>query len=229
MDFSVLTSDFRVQLEQQRDRLLSERDGIVQAAVEQATITINANLAHINALLGNTDAATSGTTTPVVHKATRGKQKKAATLDVAIDAQDPSNENTSPARATKAPKEPKAPKTPKEPKAPKVTAKEAKAATASKAPTGQPRRKLKSATIEIPQIKPEFNTDELANALPIVFKQDPTHDFTVDDVIDALYGDLSEAVLPKTRQRVAVSLGHCARREEIIKVQDYPSIYRLNA
>ena len=53
MDFSVLTPDFRLQLEQQCDRLSSERDAIVQAAVEHATATIDASLAHINALLGN--------------------------------------------------------------------------------------------------------------------------------------------------------------------------------
>ena len=71
MEFSVLTPDFRLQLEQQCDRLSSERDAIVQAAVEQATATIDTSLAHINALLGNTPQAT-----PDVKPSIKGKQKK---------------------------------------------------------------------------------------------------------------------------------------------------------
>jgi hypothetical protein len=46
MDFSVLSPDFRLQLEQQRDRLASERDAIVQAAVEQATAMIDQYFGH---------------------------------------------------------------------------------------------------------------------------------------------------------------------------------------
>ena len=44
MDFNVLTSDFKKQLEQQRSRLLKERDGIVKAAVAQASQTVDANM-----------------------------------------------------------------------------------------------------------------------------------------------------------------------------------------
>ena len=109
MDFSVLSSDFRLQLEQQCDRLSSERDAIVQAAVEQATATIDASLAHINALLGNAPQS------PDVKPSAKGKQKKTIEEEPEVTAIGRPEKVGKKAKASKA-ADTKAPKTPKQPK-----------------------------------------------------------------------------------------------------------------
>ncbi len=196
MEFSVLTPDFRFQLEQQCDRLSSERDAIVQAAVEQATATIDASLAHINALLGNAPQA------PDVKPSTKGKQKKTieeesevAAIALPID------------RSEKVGKKTKASKAPKAPKQPKV----------------------KSAPIDTPPLKSEFKDMDLPEAIPKVFKKDSGRIFSIDNVINELYGSIDSSIQAKTRQRIGVSLGHCAIRKVIVRVQSSPSLYQLNA
>ena len=201
MEFSVLTPDFRLQLEQQCDRLSSERDAIVQAAVEQATATIDANLAHINALLGNAPQS------PDVKSSTQGKQKKmieeepeVAAIDLSID------------RPEKVGKKTKAPKT-----------------TDTKAPKTSKQPKVKSAPVNAPPLKSEFKDMDLPEAIPKVFKKDSGRILSVDNVINELYGPIDPSIQAKTRQRIGVSLGHCAIRKVIVRVQDSPSMYQLNA
>ena len=196
MDFSVLTPDFRLQLQQQCDRLSSERDAIVQAAVEQATATIDASLAHINALLGNT------TQSPDVKPSTKSKQKKTieeksevTAIALPID------------RSEKVGKKTKASKAPKTPKQPKV----------------------KSSPVETPPWKSEFKDMDLPEAIPKVFKKDSGRIFSIDNVINELYGPIDPSIQAKTRQRIGVSLGHCAIRKVIVRVQSTPSMYQLNA
>ncbi len=196
MEFSVLTPDFRLQLEQQCDRLSSERDAIVQAAIEHATATIDTNLAHINALLGNTPQS------PDVKPSTKGKQKKTieeesevAAIALPIDR---------PEKVGKKTKASKAPKTPKQPK-------------------------VKSAPVNAPPLKSEFKDMDLPEAIPKVFKKDSGRIFSIDNVINELYGPIDPSIQAKTRQRIGVSLGHCAIRKVIIRVQSSPSMYQLNA
>ena len=202
MDFSVLTPDFRLQLEQQCDRLSSERDAIVQAAVEQATAAIDASLAHINALLGNAPQAT-----PDVKPSAKGKQKKtieeepeAAAIALTIDRPEKVG------KKTKAPKttDTKAPKTPKQPK-------------------------INSAPVNAPPLNSEFKDMDLPEAIPKVFKKDSGRIFSIDNVIHELYGPIDPSIQAKTRQRIGVSLGHCAIRKVIVRVQSTPSMYQLNA
>ncbi len=197
MEFSVLTPDFRLQLEQQCDRLASERDAIVHAAVEHATATIDASLAHIKALLGNTSQAT-----PDVKTLTKGKQKKAieeepevAAIALPIDR---------PEKVGKKTKASKAPKTHKQPK-------------------------VKSSPVETPPLKSEFKDMDLPEAIPKVFKKDSGRIFSIDNVINELYGPIDSSIQAKTRQRIGVSLGHCAIRKVIVRVQSSPSLYQLNA
>ena len=203
MDFSVLTPDFRLQLQQQYDRLSSERDAIIQAAVEQATATIDANLAHINALLGNAPQAS----TPDVTTSTKGKQKKTieeepevAAIALPID------------RPEKVGKKIKAPKT-----------------TDTKAPKTPKQPKIKLAPVNAPPLKSEFKDMDLPEAIPKVFKKDSGRIFTIDNVIHELYGPIDPSIQAKTRQRIGVSLGHCAIRKVIVRVQTTPSMYQLNA
>ena len=49
-----------------------------------------------------------------------------------------------------------------------------------------------------------------------------------DHVIEALYGPIDDDLMGKSRQRIGVSLGHALAREEIVRVQDKPAIYRLS-
>ena len=201
MEFSVLTPDFRLQLEQQCDRLSSERDAIVQAAVEQATATIDANLAHINALLGNTPQS------PDVKTSTKGKQKKTIEEEPEVAAIAlPTDRPEKVGKKTKASKtvNTKAPKTPKQPK-------------------------VKSAPVDTPPLKSEFKDMDLPEAIPKVFKKDSGRIFSIDNVINELYGPIDPSIQAKTRQRIGVSLGHCAIRKVIVRVQSTPSLYQLNA
>ena len=192
MDFSVLTPDFRLQLQQQCDRLSSERDAIVQAAVEQATATIDASLAHINALLGNTPQS------PDIKPSIKDKQKKTIEEEPEVTAID------RPEKVGKKTKASKAPKTPKQPK-------------------------VKSAPVDAPPFNSEFKDMDLPEAIPNVFKKDSGRIFSIDNVIHELYGPIDPSIQAKTRQRIGVSLGHCAIRKVIVRVQSTPSMYQLNA
>ena len=197
MDFSVLTLDFRLQLQQQCDRLSSERDAIVQAAVEQATATIDASLAHINALLRNAPQS------PDVKPSIKSKQNKTIEEKSEVAAIDRPEKV---GKKVKVPKvtDTKAPKTPKQPK-------------------------VKSASIDTPPLKSEFKNMDLPEAIPNVFKKDSGRIFSIDNVIHELYGPIDPSIQAKTRQRIGVSLGHCAIRKVIVRVQSSPSMYQLNA
>ena len=225
MDFSVLTPEFRQQLEQQLDRLVSERDAIVQTAVEQATRTIDANLSHINALLGKTDNRSNGLSIavegehPIAKKSstkTKTKLSRAFVSEPEEEEDDDEDEEESPKASKRKLKD----KSFVSPSSVFNALKVSKASKTSKVKTPKPK-------LDDPELTPDFQGLKLADAIPAVFRQDPDRQFLIDDVIEVLYGPLDDAILPKTRQRVAVSLGHSSRRQEVRKVQDFPSIYCL--
>ena len=225
MDFSVLTPEFRQQLEQQLDRLISERDAIVQTAVEQATRTIDANLSHINALLGKTDNQSNGLSLAVEGEHSIAKKSSTKTKTKSPSAfvsELEEDEEEEEVRVPRAYKRKLKDTSSVSPSSVFNALKVSKASKASKAKT--PKAKL-----DDPELTSDFQGMKLADAIPAVFRQDPDRQFLIDDVIEVLYGPLDEAILPKTRQRVAVSLGHSSRRDEVRKVQDFPSIYCLGA
>jgi hypothetical protein len=189
MDSSLLSPDFKLQLKKQRDRLITKRDAIIQDAIDYATKTIDANLAHIDNLLSKATQTPKAKTT-----ATRGRPKKEI-----VEA------------------EPVVPSTRSKAKEPKSK------------PTAKTKLKAAASSTGSPSLKPEFKDLKLAQAIPLVFKQDAGRIFSIDNVITALYGTVDPAVHAKTRQRIGVSLGHSAGREEILKVQTHPAMYRLNA
>ena len=216
MDFSVLSPDFKTQLEQQRDRLLSERDTIVQAALEQATTTIDANLAHINALLGHSDGSLQAEPS-VLKPSTPAKQKKVTAEPIA--------------KKASALKEPRASQATPEAKVAKPIARKEKPpkSTVSRVTKASRVTPTPSKSITTPPLKAEFKDMDLATAISIIFKRDSGRMFSVDNVIDTLYGPIDDALMGKSRQRIGVSLGHSLGREELVRVQDKPAIYRLNA
>ena len=67
-----------------------------------------------------------------------------------------------------------------------------------------------------------------AQAIVALFQTAPSKVFNVDEVIAGIYGTVSDAELPKTRQRMGVTLGHCARRQECIKVDGEIAQYQFN-
>ncbi|MCX5962346.1 MAG: hypothetical protein NT070_04140 [Cyanobacteria bacterium] len=209
MDFSVLTPDFRKQLEQQRSRLHKERDEIVA----QAAQAVDANINHINALLGETTAAVTPTKRPYnrktveessevrVKRAYNRKQptmkapKKSKIMDQAIASD--SNAPKSKSTVTKAKK--------------------------VKAPKSKPN------PADFPTLKSEYATLTPAQAIAALFQSAPKKVFNVDDVIAGIYDAIDEQEMARTRQRIGVTLGHCARREECVKVDGEIAQYRLNA
>ncbi|MGG6265377.1 hypothetical protein ACQ4M3_24650 [Leptolyngbya sp. AN03gr2] len=68
MAVSILTDNTRASLEQERSRLISERDQIIQAAVTEATADLDRTLEQINHLLGNDASATPATNTETTAK-----------------------------------------------------------------------------------------------------------------------------------------------------------------
>ena len=225
MDFSVLTPEFRQQLEQQLDRLISERDAIVQTAVEQATRTIDANLSHMNALLGKTDNRSNGLSLAIegehpIAKKSSTKTKTKSSRAFVSEPEEEDDDDDDDVESSKASKRKLKDKSFVSPSSVFNALKVSKASKASKAKTPKPK-------LDDPELTPDFQGLKLADAIPAVFRQDPDRQFLIDDVIEVLYGPLDDAILPKTRQRVAVSLGHSSRRQEVRKVQDFPSIYCL--
>ena len=222
MDFSVLTPEFRQQLEQQLDRLISERDAIVQTAVEQATRTIDANLSHISALLGKTDNRSNGLSLAIEgeHPIAKKSSTKTKTKSSRAFTSEPEEDEDDEAESPKASKRKLKDKSFVSPSSVFNALKVSKASKASKVKTPKPK-------LDDPELTPDFQGLKLADAIPAVFRQDPDRQFLIDDVIEVLYGPLDDSILPKTRQRVAVSLGHSSRRDEVRKVQDFPSIYCL--
>ena len=189
MDFSVLTSDFKKQLEQQRSRLLKERDGIVKAAIAQAAQTVDVNIAHINALLGESSSASSSPS-----------MKRAYTRQAKLD-----------------------------PIAPSIkVAKESKnKAVSSQMKATKAEKKSKSNNTMIsPELESAFSGLTPAAAIVQVLKAASGRILNVDQVIAGIYGVVDADVMPKTRQKIGVTLGHCARRGEFKKVQDMPAQYR---
>lgn len=182
MDFSVLTSDFKKQLQQQRSRLLKERDGIVKAAVAQASQTVDANISHINALLGEAPVP------PAKRAYTR--QSKVDTIAVVA-------------------------------KAPKGKAMSSKS-TATKAA----KKTRLNSDVPSPELESAFSGLTPAQAIVQVVQGSSGRIFNVDEVIAGIYGVVNADAMPKTRQKIGVTLGHCARRGEFTKVQDMPAQYR---
>ena len=101
--------------------------------------------------------------------------------------------------------------------------------TDTKAPKTPKQPKIKSAPVNAPPLNSEFKDMDLPEAIPKVFKKDSGRIFSIDNVIHELYGPIDPSIQAKTRQRIGVSLGHCAIRKVIVRVQSTPSMYQLNA
>lgn len=232
MAFNVLTDDFRQQLEQQRKRLIKDRDALVQAAIAQATESIDASLNHINSLLGESTIANHGSPSFATSPTTsigkpRGRRPKSFSELNAIEEFTPEKKrkpgrppsNTSAlASSSERKTQPRitTTKVTKVTRTPKAT--KSKSGTKTKAP---------KVALTLPLLKSEFTGLTPTQAIAQVLKQVPQKVFDVDQMIQEIYGEVDPIVAARTRQRVGVMLGHGARREEFEKVQENPPLYRI--
>jgi hypothetical protein len=214
MPASVLTDDFRQQLEQQRQRLKTERSTIVQAAIDQATADIDLSLDYINALLGEPSA------TSPANRASNGSNQSALVESL--------EETSTPKRVPR--KTAAASNTQKADKSAPISSAKSKSNIKVKSAVGT-KGKAKSPSdkpFEAPKLKREFKDLTPAKAMEQVMIAAPEQVFTTDEMIQLLFGSLDDSVLPRTRQSVALMFSHGMRRQDYIKVQENPAQYKLN-
>ncbi|MGV0027438.1 hypothetical protein [Phormidesmis priestleyi] len=219
MPSSVLTDDFRQQLEQQRERLTTERNAIVQSAIDQATADIDRSLDHINGLLGG-----ASLTSPD-NRASNGRiQATLGESDFESETEDVSPQKRVPRKQAAASNNQKADKS--------ASSSSPKSRSNIKVKSAvEPKGKAKSSSdkpFEAPKLKREFKDLTPAKAMEQVLIAAPEQAFTTDEMIQTLFGSLDESVLPRTRQSVALMFSHGMRRQDYIKVQENPAQYKLN-
>ncbi len=194
IDFSVLSPDFKKQLEQQLTRLQKEREDIIS----QAAQSVDTNISHINGLLGEVEVPEAPTKRVYNRKTS---EEPEARIKRPYNRKQP----------TGIASEPNSPKS-------KSTSSKAKQA---KAPKSKP------SLSDFPSLKSDYASMTPAEAIVALLKAAPSQVFTVDEVIAGIYGTIDEAQMPKTRQRMGLILGHCARRQECMKVDREFSQYRF--
>lgn len=214
MPYAILDNSVRKNLEQERDRLTSDRDSIIKAAVSAATSEIDKTLEYLNGLLGGE-----------IEPPTNGKGKKAA---AAIDL--PKIE------AAVAEAEAK----PKQQRKGRGKAKAAAEETTKVAPEKKTRGKKKTedaAPKKTRNVKPSVPFDATmkrdfkgmtpAEAVLKVLSGSPSETFTTDEVIDILYGSLPSVSVPEARKRIALTLAHGMRKGSYEKVGENPSRFKI--
>ena len=236
MNFNVISPDFRKQLEQQRSRLLKERDGIIKAAVAQASEAVDANIGHINALLGGVSSAvvTTMVELPTKRAYTRRQPQMKAPVKAAMNAPRYSKimEHAIAPEAkvlkTKVLKT-KILKT----KVLKTKILKTKVLKTKVESAGTNAKKIDiikviKADTDFPSLQSAYATLTPAQAIVQVLKTAPKQVFDVDKMISTIYGAIDEQRMTRTRQRIGVMLGHSARRQECVRVQGETAQYRWN-
>ncbi|GAP99162.1 hypothetical protein [Leptolyngbya sp. NIES-2104] len=213
MPYAILDNSVRKNLEQERDRLTSDRDSIIKAAVSAATTEIDQTLEYLNGLLGGQ-----------IEPPTNGKGKKAAA-------------------AIELPKVEAAPEPEAKPKQQRKGRGKAKAAveeTTTAAPEKKTRGKKKTeeaAPKKTRNVKPpvpfdatmkrDFKGMTPAEAVLKVLSGSPSDTFTTDEVIEILYGSLPSVNVPEARKRIALTLAHGMRKGSYEKVAENPSRFKI--
>ncbi|MBW4422404.1 MAG: hypothetical protein KME13_24870 [Myxacorys californica WJT36-NPBG1] len=203
MTYSILSHDSKQQLEQERSRLMHERETII----ESVTAEINRLIQHIDALLGSegmaegngtVDAAVPTVDAAVPAKGTRkGKAKSAASGAVSsakLQESAPSDLD-------------------------EVTAPD----------DGQQKRKRrKSKSFDAEDLKSEFKGLTAIDAMIQVMKKAGDQTFSTDEMIEQVYGEFDEAEMPRARKSVAGVLARGARFNTFDKVEEKPARYKLS-
>lgn len=74
-----------------------------------------------------------------------------------------------------------------------------------------------------PELESAFSCLTPAQAIVQVLQRASGRIFYVNEVIAGIYGVVNADVMPKTRQKIGVTVGHCARRGEFTKGSGYAS------
>jgi hypothetical protein len=213
MPFTVLSAEARQQLEQERSRLIQER----QTIVETVTAEIDRTIQRLDALLGTEPASTESTLTesapieatptesngaaPVKGKRGRGRGKRAA-------------KTSTPVRSTSA--------------SPEIEPTPDDSEDAEPAPSPKKGRQRRPKPFDAKAMRRDFKGMTPTNAVIQVMAQaDPEQAFTPDDLLDILYEEFDDADLSRARKSVAAILFHGSRNGVFEKVQNSPAQYQL--
>lgn len=220
MPYAILDQSVRSNLEQERDRLTSDRDAIIKAAVANATSEIDKTLEYLNGLLGGTIAPESNGAPEAAPAAPAAPARKARGKAKAPAAEAPAPE--APAKKGKAPAKAAA-----KAKAPAKAEKVEKAEKAEK--TEKPKRNVKPSVPFDATMKRDFKGLTPAEAVLKVMSDSPKDTFTTDEMIQILYGSLESEKMPEARKRVALMMAHGMRKGTYEKVGDNPSRFKIVA
>lgn len=204
MPFSVVSDGFRQQLEQERSRLMEEREAIIEAAIAQATAEIDQTIENLNNLLGGAlvSLEVNGTTEPSKKTASKGAKSSKATAQSDAVAKAPTK-----ARAKAKPAAPAA-------KAP------------SKAIRPEPRAKATSEAEALP-LKRQFKGMTPTQATYRLLEESPEQTFSTDEVIAALFSSLNEAQQAAARKSIGLVLGRGTYQGKLEKVQENPNLFKF--
>ena len=183
----------------QLEQQLSRLQNEREDIIAQAAQAVDTNIAHINALLGSGEASEAPAKRTYNRRASEEPEVR---IKRAYNRKQP--------LTTAA--EPNSPKS-------KSTASKAKRVNSPKS---------RPSSSNFPALKSDYAGMTPAHAIVALLKAKPRQVFTIDEVIAGIYGAIDEAQMPKTRQRTGVTLGHCMRRQECVKVDGEISLYQFN-
>ena len=206
MPYAILDQSVRQNLEQERDRLSSDRDVIIKAAVAQATSEIDQTLAYLNGLLGG----------EIAPPPSNGKSSTIELPKIEVPAEEPpKQQRKGRGKAKAAVQEPEA-----------VTVPEKK--TRGKKSSDEPKkpRNVKPPVPFDATMKRDFKGLTPAEAVRKVMTDAPKDTFTTDEMIEILYGSLPSINMPEARKRVALMMAHGMRKGTYEKVSENPSRFK---
>jgi hypothetical protein len=205
MSHVILSQETKQQLEQERSRLLSDRQTItalVTAEVDQA-------IEFLTALIGNKPAPATTTATAKASKPHSTPSPPAVQAEAEL-----TPKRRSETKATPRPSEPQ------------IVESDADLTQAKK--QSQPRGKLRQSPLfDATQLKRQFKGMSASHAIAQILREDSAQVYGIDDLIAALYEEFDQAEIPRARKSVAMVLMHGVRSGKFEKVQDAPAQYRL--
>ncbi|MBW4540610.1 MAG: hypothetical protein KME43_15890 [Myxacorys chilensis ATA2-1-KO14] len=209
MTYSILSHDSKQQLEQERSRLVHERETII----ESVTAEINRLIQHIDALLGS-----------------EGTAEVNGTVDTAVptaDAAVPTADAAVPAKGTR---KGKAKSTTSGAGSPAKSQESAPSSDEVAAPDDgqQKRKRRKSKSFDAEDLNSEFKGLTAIDAMIQVMREAGEQAFSTDEMIQQVYGEFEESEMPRARKSVAGVLARGARFNTFDKVQEKPARYKLS-
>ncbi|MBD1846141.1 hypothetical protein H6F89_22525 [Cyanobacteria bacterium FACHB-63] len=205
MPYAILDQSVRQNLEQERDRLTSDRDAIIKQAVAAATSEIDKTLEYLNGLLGGEIApSTNGKKIEIevpaiaevaeVKPKRKGRGKAKATEETKVETNDVPEKKTRGKKSEDAPKQ---------------------------------KRNVKPPVPFDATMKRDFKGMTPAEAVYKVMSGSPSDTYTTDEMIEVLYGSLPSVNMPEARKRIALMMAHGMRKGTYEKVGENPSRFKI--